>query len=126
MHRCTVGRLLIWLVIAFLAAAHGASNYLYDSDERYPPSATNVLEDSEADDGTDRLSLADDGYLESFLQPGASKRSSLIQVYRRGCIPRGGNCDHRLNDCCHKSSCRCNLWGSNCRCQRMGLFQKWG
>uniref|UniRef100_A0A182JXH2 Uncharacterized protein n=1 Tax=Anopheles christyi TaxID=43041 RepID=A0A182JXH2_9DIPT len=53
-------------------------------------------------------------------------RSSLIQVYRRGCIPRGGNCDHRSNDCCHNSSCRCNLWGSNCRCQRMGLFQKWG
>ncbi|XP_058062536.1 uncharacterized protein LOC131212620 [Anopheles bellator] len=124
MNRCTVRRLLICLLIAFIGAAHGASNYLYDSDERYQPSAMNQLED-EAED-TERVNLADDGYLESFLQPGASKRSSLIQVYRRGCIPRGGNCDHRLNDCCHKSSCRCNLWGSNCRCQRMGLFQKWG
>ncbi|XP_014371116.2 U8-agatoxin-Ao1a isoform X1 [Papilio machaon] len=54
------------------------------------------------------------------------KRSSLIYVFRRACIPRGGNCDHRPGDCCHSSSCRCNLWGSNCRCQRMGLFQKWG
>ncbi|XP_052868335.1 uncharacterized protein LOC128274248 [Anopheles cruzii] len=125
MNRCTVRRLLICLLIAFIGVAHSsASSYLYDSDERYQPSATNQLED-EAED-TERVNLADDGYLESFLQPGASKRSSLIQVYRRGCIPRGGNCDHRLNDCCHKSSCRCNLWGSNCRCQRMGLFQKWG
>uniref|UniRef100_A0A182P0F5 Uncharacterized protein n=1 Tax=Anopheles epiroticus TaxID=199890 RepID=A0A182P0F5_9DIPT len=74
----------------------------------------------------DRASLTEDGLLENYLQGGASKRSSLIQVYRRGCIPRGGNCDHRSNDCCHNSSCRCNLWGSNCRCQRMGLFQKWG
>lgn len=54
------------------------------------------------------------------------KRSSLIYVFRRACVRRGGNCDHRPGDCCHSSSCRCNLWGSNCRCQRMGLFQKWG
>uniref|UniRef100_A0A336K798 CSON002471 protein n=1 Tax=Culicoides sonorensis TaxID=179676 RepID=A0A336K798_CULSO len=53
-------------------------------------------------------------------------RSSLIHLFRRSCIRRNGNCDHRPNDCCYQSSCRCNLWGSNCRCQRMGLFQKWG
>ncbi|XP_019870470.1 putative neurotoxin isoform X2 [Aethina tumida] len=50
----------------------------------------------------------------------------LLQTQKRACIRRGGNCDHRPNDCCYNSSCRCNLWGSNCRCQRMGLFQKWG
>ncbi|CAH0719064.1 unnamed protein product, partial [Brenthis ino] len=50
----------------------------------------------------------------------------LQDVDKRACIRRGGNCDHRPGDCCHSSSCRCNLWGSNCRCQRMGLFQKWG
>ncbi|XP_069362418.1 U8-agatoxin-Ao1a-like isoform X2 [Maniola hyperantus] len=50
----------------------------------------------------------------------------LKDVGKRACIRRGGNCDHRPGDCCHSSSCRCNLWGSNCRCQRMGLFQKWG
>ncbi|XP_030379399.1 uncharacterized protein LOC115627754 [Scaptodrosophila lebanonensis] len=59
---------------------------------------------------------------------GNAKRShsSRIYMYRRGCIHRGGACDNRPNDCCFNSSCRCNLWGSNCRCQRMGLFQKWG
>ncbi|KAL1509151.1 hypothetical protein ABEB36_003935 [Hypothenemus hampei] len=65
--------------------------------------------------------LPEDDYpentLDSLLQPPAEKRA---------CIRRGGNCDHRTNDCCYNSSCRCNLWGSNCRCQRMGLFQKWG
>ncbi|KAH9406626.1 hypothetical protein TYRP_013608 [Tyrophagus putrescentiae] len=45
---------------------------------------------------------------------------------KRSCIRRGGPCDHRPNDCCPKSSCRCNLWGTNCRCHRLGLFQKWG
>ncbi|XP_062528109.1 U8-agatoxin-Ao1a isoform X6 [Bombyx mori] len=50
----------------------------------------------------------------------------LQDVGKRACVRRGGNCDHRPGDCCHSSSCRCNLWGSNCRCQRMGLFQKWG
>ncbi|XP_014606159.1 PREDICTED: uncharacterized protein LOC106787909 isoform X2 [Polistes canadensis] len=45
---------------------------------------------------------------------------------KRACVRRGGNCDHRPRDCCYSSSCRCNLWGSNCQCQRMGLFQKWG
>ncbi|XP_014099918.1 uncharacterized protein [Bactrocera oleae] len=60
------------------------------------------------------------------LFPYNGKRSSRIHVFRRGCIPRGGACDSRPNGCCYNSSCRCNLWGSNCRCQRMGLFQKWG
>ncbi|KAK8745460.1 hypothetical protein OTU49_000197, partial [Cherax quadricarinatus] len=54
------------------------------------------------------------------------KRSSYIYLFRRSCIRRGGTCDHRPNDCCYNSSCRCNLWGTNCRCQRMGLFQQWG
>ncbi|XP_049316876.1 uncharacterized protein LOC109579237 [Bactrocera dorsalis] len=55
-----------------------------------------------------------------------NENSSRIHVFRRGCISRGGACDSWPNDCCYNSSCRCNLWGSNCRCQRMGLFQKWG
>ncbi|XP_064488980.1 uncharacterized protein LOC135400905 isoform X2 [Ornithodoros turicata] len=50
----------------------------------------------------------------------------LFFARKRSCIRRGGSCDHRPSDCCYSSSCRCNLWGTNCRCQRMGLFQKWG
>ncbi|XP_065159049.1 U8-agatoxin-Ao1a-like isoform X2 [Atheta coriaria] len=63
---------------------------------------------------------SDDDYSENTLD-------RLLQTaQKRACVRRGGNCDHRPNDCCYNSSCRCNLWGSNCRCQRMGLFQKWG
>ncbi|XP_063705485.1 U8-agatoxin-Ao1a-like isoform X2 [Culicoides brevitarsis] len=60
---------------------------------------------------------------------GANYLDDVVSPYapeKRSCIRRNGNCDHRPNDCCYQSSCRCNLWGSNCRCQRMGLFQKWG
>lgn len=45
--------------------------------------------------------------------------SQQIYVFRRACIRRSGNCDHKPSGCCANSSCRCNLWGSNCRCQRM-------
>nr|QQN72872.1 agatoxin-like peptide precursor variant 4 isoform a [Lygus hesperus] len=52
---------------------------------------------------------------------------NILQVAeKRGCIRRGGNCDYRASDCCVNSACRCNLWGANCRCQRRGIFQKWG
>lgn len=122
MHKYLMGTLLIGLLIAFVASAQGASSYFYDSEEqRYP----NLLDGGDEAEDSDK-SLTDDSILDNMLQQGASKRSSLIQVYRRACIRRGGNCDHRSNDCCYNSSCRCNLWGSNCRCQRMGLFQKWG
>merc|ERR1712142_789697 len=50
----------------------------------------------------------------------------LARTQKRSCIGRSGVCDHRPRDCCYNSSCRCNLWGTNCRCQRMGLFQQWG
>ncbi|XP_057318811.1 toxin Tbo-IT2-like isoform X1 [Microplitis mediator] len=67
-----------------------------------------------------------DNTLEDIMRVAQQKRSPYMYVFRRGCIRRDGNCDHRPNDCCYSSSCRCNLWGSNCRCQRVGLFQKWG
>ncbi|CAO1386342.1 unnamed protein product [Diamesa hyperborea] len=74
----------------------------------------------------EELNYSEPGNYLDEIQPAAEKRSPSIYVYRRSCIRRSGNCDHRPNGCCHNSSCRCNLWGSNCRCQRMGLFQKWG
>jgi len=46
--------------------------------------------------------------------------------FRRSCIKRGAICDMRPHNCCNNSLCKCNLWGTNCRCQRMGLFQRWG
>ncbi|XP_032454491.1 U8-agatoxin-Ao1a-like isoform X1 [Nasonia vitripennis] len=67
-----------------------------------------------------------DNALENLMHAVQQKRASWISMYRRACVRRNGNCDHRPNDCCFSSSCRCNLWGSNCRCQRVGLFQKWG
>ncbi|XP_017796877.1 PREDICTED: uncharacterized protein LOC108578123 isoform X2 [Habropoda laboriosa] len=73
------------------------------------------------DDEEDSLQVADSDYTDNALE-------NLMRAaqQKRACIRRGGNCDHRPKDCCYSSSCRCNLWGSNCRCQRVGLFQKWG
>ncbi|XP_043520355.1 U8-agatoxin-Ao1a-like isoform X2 [Frieseomelitta varia] len=73
------------------------------------------------DDEEDSMQVVDSDYTDDALE-------NLMRAaqQKRACIRRGGNCDHRPKDCCYSSSCRCNLWGSNCRCQRMGLFQKWG
>ncbi|XP_076675784.1 xibalbin-1 isoform X2 [Andrena cerasifolii] len=73
------------------------------------------------DDEEDALQVTDSDYTDNALD-------NLMRAaqQKRACIRRGGNCDHRPKDCCYSSSCRCNLWGSNCRCQRMGVFQKWG
>ncbi|XP_017754720.1 PREDICTED: uncharacterized protein LOC108546927 isoform X2 [Eufriesea mexicana] len=73
------------------------------------------------DEEEDSLQVADSDYTDNALE-------NLMRAaqQKRACIRRGGNCDHRPKDCCFSSSCRCNLWGSNCRCQRVGLFQKWG
>ncbi|XP_071034122.1 U8-agatoxin-Ao1a-like [Parasteatoda tepidariorum] len=51
---------------------------------------------------------------------------NMMRTDKRACIRRGGGCDGKPNDCCANSSCRCNLWGTNCRCERAGLFQQWG
>jgi len=47
-------------------------------------------------------------------------------VKRRLCIRPTRSCNSRPNSCCAETTCRCNLWGQNCRCLRMGLFQRWG
>ncbi|XP_052749889.1 uncharacterized protein LOC113519262 isoform X1 [Galleria mellonella] len=104
------GALLLALAAVLLAAEWAHASYIDPGDDDLEVN----LQDYGEDPGDLQL-LQDVG-----------KRSSLIYVFRRACIRRGGNCDHRPGDCCHSSSCRCNLWGSNCRCQRMGLFQKWG
>ncbi|XP_043261904.1 U16-lycotoxin-Ls1a-like isoform X2 [Colletes gigas] len=95
---------LVWLLcfLAFLADMTLGSPYFDDEDD-----AAQIAADSDYADNA----------LENLMRAAQQKRA---------CVKRGGNCDHRPNDCCNSSSCRCNLWGTNCRCQRVGFFQKWG
>ncbi|GJQ65400.1 hypothetical protein Trydic_g7510 [Trypoxylus dichotomus] len=115
----------LFIAADFLPAAL-ATPYFQDDDDGIP------LEEEYSDNALDRL-LQTAQNIKSLQSKRQEKsddndkiRASLIYLFRRACVRRGGNCDHRPNDCCYNSSCRCNLWGSNCRCQRMGLFQKWG
>merc|ERR1719228_1073446 len=47
-------------------------------------------------------------------------------IQKRGsyCIRFGKGCSKQGILCCGSNVCRCNLFGSNCRCQRSGLFGK--
>ncbi|XP_018348267.1 PREDICTED: uncharacterized protein LOC108752128 isoform X2 [Trachymyrmex septentrionalis] len=95
---------LLWLflLLVVLADRSFANPYFDDGED------VNDLQADDSSDYTDTL-------------------ENLMRVaQKRACIRRGGDCYHRRKDCCYSSSCRCNLWGSNCKCQRMGLFQKWG
>ncbi|CAG2162389.1 unnamed protein product [Oppiella nova] len=44
--------------------------------------------------------------------------AKLLFVNRKSCLRRAASCDHRPDDCCDSSICRCNVWGTNCRCSR--------
>merc|ERR1719215_205179 len=48
----------------------------------------------------------------------------IFRPQKRGrlCIPRGRSCFAGKNLCCGGWECRCNLFGSNCKCERPGLF----
>ncbi|XP_011052830.1 PREDICTED: U8-agatoxin-Ao1a-like isoform X2 [Acromyrmex echinatior] len=95
---------LLWLflLLVVLADRSFANPYFDDGED---------VDDLQADDSSDYIDTLE----------------NLMRVaQKRACIRRGGDCYHRRKDCCYSSSCRCNLWGSNCKCQRMGLFQKWG
>ncbi|XP_014223765.1 U8-agatoxin-Ao1a-like isoform X1 [Trichogramma pretiosum] len=101
--------LLVLIVCATVILRADAAAY-FDLDDELMPS------DSDYQDNA----------LENILHSEQQKRASWISMFRRACVPRNGICDHRPKDCCYGASCRCNLWGFNCRCQRVGLFQKWG
>ncbi|XP_059489718.1 U8-agatoxin-Ao1a-like isoform X1 [Neocloeon triangulifer] len=105
-------RVSLALVFAALVLVSAASAYTLEQDDSEPPPESTL--DDYSDNNLERLFQ------------NSQKRSSLIRLFRRSCVRKGGSCDHRPNDCCYNSSCRCNLWGANCRCQRAGLFQKWG
>merc|ERR1711872_338070 len=42
------------------------------------------------------------------------------------CIQPNWSCQTNTATCCEGFTCRCNLFGTNCRCQRMGIFQRFG
>ncbi|KAK9751632.1 Conotoxin [Popillia japonica] len=107
---------VLFIAADFLPAVV-ATPYFQDDDDGIS------LEDEYSDNALDRL-LQTAQNIKSLQSKRQEKSDDNDKI--RACIRRGGNCDHRPNDCCYNSSCRCNLWGSNCRCQRMGLFQKWG
>ncbi|KAI1307931.1 hypothetical protein HDE_00594 [Halotydeus destructor] len=47
-----------------------------------------------------------------------------VPMDKRACARRGSTCAGLgSKDCCEGNMCRCNLFGSNCRCQRTGLLQ---
>ncbi|XP_076175719.1 xibalbin-1 isoform X2 [Ptiloglossa arizonensis] len=95
---------LLWLLcfLVFLADRTLGSPYIDDDEE-------------------DAQQIVDSDYSDNALE-------NLMRAaqQKRVCVQRGRNCDHRPKDCCNSSSCRCNLWGTNCKCQRVGFFQKWG
>ncbi|XP_011696240.1 PREDICTED: U8-agatoxin-Ao1a-like isoform X2 [Wasmannia auropunctata] len=104
---------LLWLSLLLVVLADRSfANPYFDEED------ADDLQGGDSSDYTDNA-------LENLMRA-AQKRTSSINLFRRACIRRGGDCYHRRKDCCYSSSCRCNLWGSNCQCQRMGLFQKWG
>jgi len=41
------------------------------------------------------------------------------------CTPHNLSCNFSPNSCCPGTTCICNLWGQNCRCQRIGLLSQW-
>jgi len=54
-----------------------------------------------------------------------SIRDLIHQTQKRGrvCIRGGRSCfSPKRNLCCDDFECRCNVFGTNCKCQRPGLF----
>uniref|UniRef100_A0A4Q8K3T9 U27-Liphistoxin-Lsp1a_1 n=2 Tax=Liphistius TaxID=62150 RepID=A0A4Q8K3T9_9ARAC len=58
------------------------------------------------------------------ISEGGNILGNIVLRNTRSCIRRGGGCDGKPNHCCPDSTCRCNLWGTDCRCVRAGLFQR--
>merc|ERR1719468_960105 len=59
----------------------------------------------------------------SWIPKPVTKEDTVIRNGRgRLCIPRGRSCFAGKNLCCGGWECRCNLFGSNCKCERPGLF----
>ncbi|XP_064488981.1 toxin Tbo-IT2-like isoform X1 [Ornithodoros turicata] len=108
--------LVVFLVNAVLAVPY--NNYEVQQQEAEPNTNAPMRDAGE--------SQRQDQY-DSFLDEYKERLENyLMSADKRSCVRRGGSCDGRPHDCCHQSACRCNLWGTNCRCQRAGLFQTLG
>jgi len=53
------------------------------------------------------------------LEGGVQKRGRL-------CFAHGKSCVAAPSFCCAPAKCRCNIFGSNCKCARPGLFAQFG
>lgn len=49
-----------------------------------------------------------------------------IQKRGRLCFAHGKSCVAAPSFCCSPAKCRCNIFGSNCKCARPGLFAQFG
>ncbi|XP_059079814.1 uncharacterized protein LOC131877971 isoform X2 [Tigriopus californicus] len=53
---------------------------------------------------------------------GERGRTSYLRRHHPFCFSHGMSCTMAPNSCCNDSVCRCNLFGSNCKCDRPGLL----
>jgi len=80
---------------------------------------------------------AEDNFRDLLQLPHTQKRAPILHwtprritladtIIRNGrgrlCIRRGRSCSSKVNLCCNDWECRCNLFGSNCKCARPGFF----
>jgi hypothetical protein len=49
-----------------------------------------------------------------------------VQKRGRLCFAHGKSCVAAPSFCCAPAKCRCNIFGSNCKCARPGLFAQFG
>jgi len=68
------------------------------------------------------------GYLDYLQELREANQPSQGEVQKRGrlCFARGKSCVAAPSFCCTPFQCRCNVFGSNCKCARAGLFAQFG
>jgi len=68
------------------------------------------------------------GYLDYLQELREANLPSEGGVQKRGrlCFAHGKSCVAAPSFCCAPAKCRCNIFGSNCKCARPGLFAQFG
>jgi len=88
-----------------------------------------TLDDPEALSNADDVSQEDVmGYLDYLQELRDSNSPSEGGIQKRGrlCFGHGKSCVAAPSFCCAPAKCRCNIFGSNCKCARPGLFAQFG